>query len=309
MQVNLLRTPDPEVSASRLYGGGVGDAENLNGSVNAIASGMPRAKRIRCIFGLLCTFIGLLALSLLGLLYFTGYFELVDHNVVIDGDFAVEPNTKEKFPLIIIDSLTGRKMHIAGLFLKVQKAAGMTFKVFTLAFYLDMEIAKKVLAKYKDTPNDNNGEPIDPELEKILTDGVSIPGKLKYRMTLSIPQYRMYDDWFGRMKETMEHEHVAEEIIKSSEAAFRKWIRRTLNENDRLEFDWQSATPGNTKNKILQLSFSYQNVPIPPIEVHQELIHSVIRHEFLDNGNYVTNLLHTIWQTAEKEQEKGQYIM
>jgi len=236
----------------------------------------------------LCFSSVLLAVVVAGVafMYFNGYWDTIQRGVIIDGNDAIEPNTQLRFPLNINEN--GEHFHLIGLFLHLESAMGMHFKVFVLAHYVQTTIAKKELEHWRKSKT----KVAQDEISKILTDGISVPGILKYHMTLDIPGTRFQDYWYGEMKTNMEKENVDKGIQDTFHSAFYKWFNRPMKNGSRLEFKWGTAP---AKPTVPEITFKYNDQIIQPTLNLREPIHHIMLREFMKNGaDLMTNLLSTL---------------
>jgi len=179
--------------------------------------------------------------------------------------------------------------HLIGLFLHVDHYAAMTFKVYVLAYYVDSTIARKELAGWKDTAL--NG--VTPDMLNVLSDGIKIPGMMKYHMTLSCPGTKFQDGWFDEIKKNMQKENVDDAIQNSIDLTFHKWFSsKSFNNGDRFEFDWKFD---KLPTKGTELTCIFNDETLSPISKIHEMTHSLVLHEFLMNGSLMINLLSTLW--------------
>lgn len=278
------------------------DTNDNNGNKNRFT------RRTKIILGI-CTSFALFAIGCVFALYHMGYFDAIDRDIRFDGHGnAIEPNTGVKLPLVIDSevSLPGEpkiksKQRLIGMYLKASNVLSLKLKIFVVGFYVNWDTGKKLLLPWKNSKRDILNP--DPELVKLLTSGESIPGTLKYIMTMTIPKTGMYDYWVKDLMQIFKDDNLDQNQSQELQNAFHQWLARTVHNHDQFDFSWSYPKPlTDDSEKVEQqhltgtMEFRYNGKIVSPIEKSNEMIHASVLHEFKENGGFLVDLLDLLWE-------------
>ncbi len=254
---------------------------------------------------------------LVGFIYHMGWFDHIETGIELDGHGnAIEPNTGIKFPLVLefnthqpSGGTKKMKQHLIGMFLKVNTLATLNMKIVVMGYYVQWDIAKKVLLPWKNKKQDLHHP--DPELIKIVTDGKTLPGTIKYIMTMTVPGMSLRDGWAKQLHQIYVDEHVDSQNMKKFDDSFHQWMTRSVHNHDHYELSWgfSPVMKGLEEDEFDEedmklddndlsstISFVYNSKPIPPLEQSHEMIHAIMRNQVEQNYGNLFNLLPLLWE-------------
>jgi len=273
--------------------GGGGDVEEglLSNGGGGVTSG--RCSRCRLI-GLSCGFFMCMMLGgVFGYFAHNGAFSHLTRDVRIVNGSVVEPNSHQSFPVNRQTLLDGapRVQRLIGVYLKTKHVPELdaTLRLFAFAFYVDRQEGRKELAKYRSgTPHvHQDSESFAAFIDAMTTGRLTVTGE--YRMVMSPPGNQMHDHWLAELVKIWISYKLPEERIASLKQCFSSWfLRGGFHTHDDFLLEFSS------KSHQTQLQF---NKKLEEPCMDPMFGKAFITHEFLENGNFPSDLLPTLWNT------------